>query len=118
MADDGSFWDDGIEPNLTVFAGVAASNPAEVMADAVDYVVGYAQENAPWQDRTGEARGGLNAVVEEGSDEIYLVLFHTAEHGYWLELIQSGRFAIIMPTLEALAPEIFHQAGASMFEVF
>ena len=83
------------------------------MESMVDDVVAYAQENAIWADRTGAARAGLEAAVSEEGDDIYLELYHTVEHGQWLETIQNGRFAIIMPTLEIFAPRIFARAGAT-----
>jgi hypothetical protein len=72
-----------------------------------------ARANAPWGDRTGEARAGLDAEVYEEGDEIVVDLFHTAEHGVWLEIAMGGVYAIIMPTLEALGPDILRRAGAS-----
>ena len=49
-------------------------------------------------------------------DEIVIELYHKAEHGYWLELIQDGAYAIIMPTIEALGPEIIRRAGGSVID--
>lgn len=86
--------------------------------DAMDYADSIAQEiadaakaNAVWADRTGQAREGLTAEASREGGDIVITLMHTAEHGYWLETIQSGRFAIIMPTLEQYAPQV-HQAIA------
>lgn len=68
-----------------------------------------ARVNAPWTDRTGNARSGLFAVAESVSREIveiYLSHGHTIEYGKWLELANGGRYAIVMPTLEANLPVI------------
>lgn len=65
--------------------------------------------NAPWQDRTGNARGGLFSVAEQAAAElviIYLSHGHTIEYGIHLELDWGGRYAIIVPTMENLYPEI------------
>jgi len=60
----------------------------------------YAQANAPWIDRTGQARQGLRAVaLELGATAVAIVLYHQAAHGKWLELCNQGRYAIILPTL-------------------
>jgi len=72
----------------------------------------YARQNAPWTDQTGDARAGLDTEVDDEGDEIVITLFHSVEYGIWLETIQSGRFAIIMPTLEAFASEIFSRTNA------
>lgn len=67
----------------------------------------WAQDNAPWEDRTGDARAGLDVEVDQHGTVIDIVLFHTVDYGQWLETIQSGRFATIMPTLEHFAFIIF-----------
>lgn len=81
----------------------------ESMADDIRESARY---NAPWADRTGEAREGLDVDVSEEDGDIVLSLYHTVEYGEWLEVIQSGRFAIIMPTLELYADQVFDRAGA------
>jgi hypothetical protein len=87
------------------------------MESGKERVEGYAKMNAPWADRTGAAREGLTASVSEHDAEITLELAHTVEYGIWLETIQDGAFAIIMPTLEALGPEILREAGAQVVSV-
>jgi hypothetical protein len=72
----------------------------------------YARTNAPWADRTGEARNGLAAAVESQGDNVFLALSHSVDYGQWLETIQSGRFAIIMPTLEQFSGQVFSAVGA------
>jgi hypothetical protein len=84
-----------------------------VMEAKADDILRYAQDNAPWSDRTGDARDGLVVDVTEQGNDIYLELAHTVDYGQWLEVIQSGRFAIIMPTLELFAADIFEAAGAA-----
>jgi len=67
----------------------------------------HAKANAPWTDRTGNARQSLFAVVDElSSDVVALYLSHGMEYGKWLELCNQGRYAIILPTLEAYYPQI------------
>jgi len=85
-----------------------------------------ARQNASWEDRTGNARGGLffavdgfglepltgevtpeaksemsDVGVESGSkDTLIITLAHTVFYGKFLELKNGGRYAIIMSTLE------------------
>lgn len=113
----GVFVFDGIGPALDILAAGAAINAAEAMMEGKARVQMYAQSNAPWADRTGQARAGLIASVYNEGGEIVLELAHSVEYGQWLELIQDGRFAIIMPTLEALGPEILRDAGAAVFTI-
>lgn len=83
------------------------------LADAQE-ILAYAKANAPWTDRTGNARNGLDVDVYHSNGEVVLDLFHTVDYGQWLETIQSGDLAIIMPTLERFAAEVFQHAGAKV----
>jgi hypothetical protein len=95
-----------------------------------------ARQNAPWEDRTGNARGGLFFAVdglglgtaigdvnpgdpetferdkelneEEGGDATTLVLAlgHSMYYGEYLELAHGQKYAIIMPTIEQNLPEL------------
>ena len=95
-----------------------------------------ARKNAPWHDRTGNARGGLFFAVDglgqgtvtgdrkpvepeafrrdaayiagEGGDAqtLVVVLGHTMKYGEYLELDHGGAYAIIMPTIEQFVPVI------------
>lgn len=66
-----------------------------------------AKTGAPWTDRTGNARQGLQGLVEDLSETtVALYLTHGMEYGIFLELKNQGRYAIILPTLEAKYGEI------------
>lgn len=71
-----------------------------------------ARNNAPWTDRTANARQSLHAYTNENApdgypnpqdlakDVVALYLSHGMEYGVYLETRWAGRYAIIMPTLE------------------
>lgn len=61
----------------------------------------YAQANAPWTDRTGEARRRLNTdvVKHPGGRGYYITLAHGVDYGIWLEVANEKRFAIIESTI-------------------
>lgn len=61
---------------------------------------------APWKDRTGNARRGLNSGVEPVSNGVLLYLGHGVTYGVYLEKKFGGRDAIVDPTAERLLPEI------------
>lgn len=61
----------------------------------------WAKANGPWTDRTGQARQGLTAISEAAADLVTVYLFHTADHGKWLEIANGGRYRVIIPALEA-----------------
>ena len=51
-----------------------------VLEDYADEIETYAQANAPWSDRTGEAREGLTTSVEDDGVELDLILYNESEH--------------------------------------
>ncbi len=61
----------------------------------------YAKGHKPWQNQTGNAQQSLFSVSELANEVVTLYLSHGMEYGVFLELCNSGRYAIIMPTLEA-----------------
>jgi hypothetical protein len=69
-------------------------------------VESYMRSNAPWQDQTGNARNGLSARPFQTATNVGIDLFHTVPYGIWLETRFSGQYAIIVPTINAKAPEI------------
>lgn len=88
---------------------------AEVFRDFAPEIEATAKSNAPWEDRTGDARAGLRASVENQDGLVVLSLSHSVSYGRWLETIQNGRFAILIPTLEEyhrqVAAEVARRVG-------
>ena len=62
---------------------------------------GRMKQNAPWTDRTTAARNGLHTVNNFASPRYELILSHTVPYGIWLEIANSGRYQIIMPTVRS-----------------
>ena len=64
-----------------------------------------AKADAPWTDRTGNARTGLFGTSEAdfAAHVVTIYLSHgaTIDYGLWLELANSGSYAVIMRTMEA-----------------
>jgi hypothetical protein len=91
-----------------------------------------ARQDAPWEDRTSNARGGLffavdgfglqtitgevtaearaemsDVTVESGSrDTLIITLGHTVFYGKFLELSNGGKYAVIMSTIETNLPKL------------
>lgn len=73
-----------------------------------DEMVASMQSNAPWTDRTGNARRELQGVVVwEDEDHFTIFLGHGADiyYGIWLEVAHGGEFAIVLPTVMEYAPK-------------
>ena len=62
----------------------------------------HAKENAPWVDRTGHARQGIQGLVEDMSSEaiVSIVLRGGVYYQVFLELANAGRYAVILPTIQ------------------
>ncbi len=91
------------ESVITAVTAVAGRVAAEMQNSA--------KANAPWTDRTGNARTGLFGVAERGEDAlgkqvVTIFLSHSAVLTYplFLELANAGNYAIIMRTIEAHLP--------------
>lgn len=116
MASNGIVWTaDTLTPGMAGFAVAVTAGVEEIMEQMAEEVQNYAQTNAPWEDRTGEARDGLTAEAEGGAFEHIITLFHTAEYGIWLEIRNSGEYAIIIPTIEQMGPAVM-EAVSGVFD--
>lgn len=67
------------------------------------------KDNAPWTDRTGRARAGLMAYLEEDErpfaiGTIRLTYSDDIDYGVWLEFAYQGRWGIIAPALDHWGP--------------
>jgi hypothetical protein len=60
----------------------------------------HMRANAPWTDRTANARQGLFAKAFQDGDNHGIVCYHTMPYGIWLEVKNSGQYAIIVPTIQ------------------
>jgi len=107
MARNGVFWyHDSLTPRAAAFSVVMEETLEDIVEEVAEEVQDYAQANAPWTDRTGEARDGLTAESFSDNDILTIVLYHTVEYGIWLEVRNSGEYAIIIPTLEQMGPVV------------
>lgn len=61
------------------------------------------KNDAPWTDRTGAARAGLHTRVEERRA---IIFSHTVDYGIWLEIKNSGKYEVIMPTVRKTGQQL------------
>lgn len=68
----------------------------------------HMKRHAPWTNRTGHARQRLTATSALNLEEkaFIITLAHGVDYGVYLELAHEKRFAIILPTIRVLAPQI------------
>jgi len=67
-----------------------------------------AKANAPWTDRTGDARRLLHAETLVSASEVVVRLHHGVYYGLFLEVSHAGRFAILKPTLDDSRSDIMN----------
>jgi hypothetical protein len=77
----------------------------------------WMRSNAKWTDRTTNARNGLFALVIDdiGTDVWLLVLSHTVSYGIWLEVANSGKYAIVRPAFLRANRELMNRLS-KLFE--
>jgi len=97
---------DSLSPGLKAFPAVLATRLTVLAKYYADRAQNYAQEQAPWKDRTGNARALLQADSAVSPAQLEIVLFHGVPYGIWLEVRWGGRYAIILPTIETIGPEL------------
>jgi hypothetical protein len=91
---------DTLSPNLAAFPLKLDTAVGAVMQYHETTVQDYARSNAPWTDRTTNARGGLFAKAYRSAKAHGIVLYHTVPYGIWLEVRWGGKYRIIVPTIQ------------------
>lgn len=97
---------DKVNANLQAWADrrkAATVALAQVWAGKLE---GIMKSNAPWTDRTANARNGLFGSTAIEGNTIFIRCGHSVEYGVFLELANEGRFAIVKPTLDANSAKI------------
>lgn len=126
---------DTLSPGIATFPPKMKAAISAALAYMAPQVEGYMRSNAPWTDRTSNARQGLFArpfgesgqqsvstgggtgryggagTIGMGSSSVLsemlgIDLYHTMPYGIWLEVRWNGKYAIILPTIRAMGPEV------------
>lgn len=103
---------DSLTPGIAAYGVYVSSAVNAVMREWGKDAVEYMKENAPWQDRTGDARESLDYSIDENAIRPSITLYHGVSYGIYLEVRWSGEYAIIVPTLEAFGPELMRRIEA------
>lgn len=109
-------------PPAQMFAQVGAMGAANAETIAVrvaernaDEIRAWMRENAPWTDRTGEARAGLDTeVIHVIARAVFIVLYHRVSYGIYLEFARAARYRILAPALDYFVPRIIAQLQAEL----
>ena len=69
------------------------------------------KQNAPWHDDTGLARASIAAVsfhrpTGEYKRQHTIIMAHGVHYGIWLEIANSGKYQVIMPTVRSTSDNV------------
>lgn len=98
----------GLAKNVRELDDKLADKITNIFQFHEDYATNYAKLAAPWTDQTGNARAGLHATSAVGINKNHweLIVAHSMTYGIYLEVCNSGKYAIIMPTIQYIGPKI------------
>lgn len=92
---------DTLTPGVTSFPERVDRGLAAITERGATQSEGQMRLNAPWTDRTSNARNGLFAKAFHEDLRHIVTLFHTVPYGIWLEVANDKKYQIIMPTVLA-----------------
>lgn len=112
---------EGVKNNLKL---LRSKNQQAVLQIAEDFcrkrIEPYMKANAPWKDRTGNARRGLSAKAKlKGTiiKNVEIELSHGVWYGYRLEQWFNQRYQIIWPTARAMGPELMKECNGYLNKI-
>lgn len=108
---------DTLTPNLQRLPEEIEKEAYRRLEAFVGRLVTFMRDNASWQDQTGDARRGLNAEAYRSFRQLGIVFYHSVDYGIWLEIRWSGRYAILIPTLEQMGPELMQSLEGLLEEM-
>ena len=106
MADSFRFTSDTLTPALKVIDDSIDRALTATIEYHAPRAAAFAKKNAPWTDRSTNARNGLFSVAERDRPRYRIVVAHSMPYGIWLEVKNSGRYATINPTINHEGPEV------------
>lgn len=78
-----------------------------VAAKRAEEAEAWMKDNAPWTDRTGDARAGLSVKALDSPGVLTELVFShddSLDYPIWLEIANSGKYAIIAPAIDHWGP--------------
>lgn len=78
----------------------------------------YMRAQARWTDRTGNARAGLFTIVRHFPMVRHEAVFsHTMSYGFWLEVANDERYAIVMQSVRIAGRDIMAQLRGGLGDI-
>jgi len=95
-----------LETNLSTFNERANKGITAAFEYQAPKSAGRMRSEAPWTDRTGNARNGLFTATKHSGTRHSLLLAHGMHYGIYLEKDHSGRYAIVIPEIRRAADDL------------
>lgn len=117
-------WTDGSPDQIADVIRALARQAPNVVADIATSEASRAEawmkENAPWTDRTTDARNGLFGRSERSGNVITVTFGHTVEYGPYLELgtYKMAPRRIVIPAHRLWRYKLPEQVGRGLMEMF
>lgn len=92
-----------VQSKIDLFGKGMVEQAKTAVARTCKDIEDYSKLNAPWTDRTGNARNSIiasDSVVD--GNRVYGVVAIGVEYGKFLELCNGGKYRIIKPAVEVL----------------
>ena len=124
MARMGFNWTQGSPEQIArTILGMVEAEPSvaeEVTQGEASRAEAHMKDNAPWNDRTGNARSGLSTAVERNGHTITMYLYGTMDYQPYLELgtRYMGKYPIIVPTQRLWRRTLADEVGRELMELF
>lgn len=94
-----------------------ADEAVKMLAETgADKMQNYAQQNAPWTDRTAHARQRLTGSSSAIADGYRVSISHGVDYGIYLELANEKKYGIIPDTLEIVGEQEIMPAFENLLE--
>ena len=103
-----------LESKVTHIDGAMVKLIAGQFLYAEDEATALMKEGAPWTDRSGNARAGLHAKAVFYPGAFELILAHSVYYGIFLEVMNSGKYAIINPTVQHMGDLLMQRMNSAM----
>ena len=101
-----TFDDRRLKKNVRSLSGKVNRQVGALMQYESAYTVGWLKQNAPWTDRTSAARTGLTATAFSAGKTHEILMAYSVYYGIWLEIANSGRYAVITPALRIVGNKV------------
>ena len=92
--------------NLDMWKELKKAGVTAVAMNTAKEAEAKAKQDAPWQDRSGNARQTLKGTSGWEGDTIKIILSHSMEYGPYLEICNDGKYAILEKTLNSFREEL------------